>query len=272
MSDAKAAKKPTSLLDKMMSADPRSWNKYLALLYVVQGIIILVVSLNRNFPITTSFLGLDTLQTQAQGHTVLATGTQHLLDVNLTYLVAAYLFLSAVAHGLAATKLRSFYERDLKRGVNKIRWIEYALNTSIMVVLVGLLAGVQDLSTLLLLFSSTAVMNLLGLVMETHNQGARKINWLNYVVGCISGVLPWVVLAIYFISGGLYGVVPPGFVYRASGTVFLLVIFVAVNMYLLYRKVGNWKQYVYGERVYMLLSFIAKTALAWQLFAGNLRP
>jgi hypothetical protein len=46
----------------------------------------------------------------------------------------------------------------------------------------------------------------------------------------------------------------------------------AVNMYLQYRKVGKWKDYLYGERVYVLLSLIAKSALAWQVFFGTLRP
>jgi hypothetical protein len=43
-------------------------------------------------------------------------------------------------------------------------------------------------------------------------------------------------------------------------------------MYLQYRKVGKWKDYLYGEVVYVALSLIAKSALAWQIFSGTLRP
>jgi len=46
----------------------------------------------------------------------------------------------------------------------------------------------------------------------------------------------------------------------------------AVNMYLQYKKKGRWADYLYGERLYMILSLVAKTALAWQIFAGSLRP
>ncbi len=46
----------------------------------------------------------------------------------------------------------------------------------------------------------------------------------------------------------------------------------AVNMLLQYRRLGRWRDYLYGERVYMLLSLTAKSALAWQVFAGTLQP
>jgi len=41
-------------------------------------------------------------------------------------------------------------------------------------------------------------------------------------------------------------------------------------MALQYKKVGPWKDYLYGERMYMILSLVAKSALAWQVFGGVL--
>jgi len=46
----------------------------------------------------------------------------------------------------------------------------------------------------------------------------------------------------------------------------------AVNMLLQYKKVGLWKNYIFGEAMYILLSLLAKSALAWQVFGGTLRP
>ena len=253
-------------------ASLQRWNKWLAVLYAAQGLVILVLSVARTYPVTTNFLGVDMLQTQTQGHTVFAAGTQHLFDVNLAYLVAAFLFMAAIAHGLIATNLRSHYEKELKKSINKIRWIEYTFSASTMMVAIGLLVGVQDISTLLMLFGLTAVMNLLGLVMELWNQDARKVNWLSYVIGCIAGIVPWIVVAIYLISGGAYGVAAPVFVYWIFGSMFVLFASASVNKYLQYRKVGNWTNYLYTERVFMILSLVAKTALAWQIFAGTLHP
>jgi hypothetical protein len=44
----------------------------------------------------------------------------------------------------------------------------------------------------------------------------------------------------------------------------------AINMWLQYRRVGRWRSYLFGERTYILLSLVAKSLLAWQVFAGTL--
>ena len=45
----------------------------------------------------------------------------------------------------------------------------------------------------------------------------------------------------------------------------------AINMYLQYKGVGRWKDYLYGEKVYIILSLTAKSVLAWFVFGGTLR-
>jgi len=46
----------------------------------------------------------------------------------------------------------------------------------------------------------------------------------------------------------------------------------ALNQYLQYKRIGKWSDYLYGEKMYILLSFVAKSLLAWQVFTGTLRP
>lgn len=273
MSAAKrSATKNGNLVEKLMNASLQGWNKYLAAIFAIQGVIILVLSANRTYPVSTNYLGIDTMQSQAQGQQIYGTGTQHLFDINLAYLIAAFFLIAAITHVLLATKLRPTYEQDVKKGINKVRWIEYALCAGIMMLLIGLLVGVQDAATLLLLFGATAGMSVLGLVMEVVNQGARNVRWLTYFVGLSVGALPWIVIAIYLISGGIYGTTAPGFVYWVSGVMLLIFAAFAVNMYFIYHKTGKWQDYLYGERVFMILSLIAKTALAWLVFAGILHP
>jgi hypothetical protein len=43
-------------------------------------------------------------------------------------------------------------------------------------------------------------------------------------------------------------------------------------MVLQYKKVGRWKDYLFGERVYIVLSLAAKTTLAWLIFSGIFAP
>ena len=53
-------------------------------------------------------------------------------------------------------------------------------------------------------------------------------------------------------------------------TLFILFNCFAINQWLQYRGKGKWADYLYGERVYLILSLVAKSALAWQVFGGTL--
>ena len=53
-------------------------------------------------------------------------------------------------------------------------------------------------------------------------------------------------------------------------SLFLLFNCFAMNQWLQYRRVGRWADYRFAERCYIAWSFIAKSALAWQVFANIL--
>jgi hypothetical protein len=197
----------------------------------------------------------------------------HIVDFPILPLVAVFLLISSIAHFIMASpRYYPSYVRNLKKGINYVRWYEYALSASLMVVLIGTLSGVNDIPTMILLFALTAAMNLFGLEMELRNQGRDKVDWTPFVFGCIVGIVPWIVLAWYFfaaLSSSADAV--PTFVYFILGILFVFFFSFALNMWLQYKKVGPWKNYLFGERVYMILSLTAKSALAWQIFGGTLR-
>ena len=246
----------------------RIWNIFMGFLHLVQGLLIILLTNNFTLPITTSFLTFN----QSMGK--LWPETNVLVNVPFGILVAVFLFISAVAHfTVSSPGVFGWYVNNLKKGINYARWYEYAFSASLMIVLIAMLCGVYDLGALIMAFALTGVMNLCGLVMEVHNQTTKKTNWTSFVVGCIAGIAPWVAIAIYFFgslaqAGG--GV--PKFVYAILPILFVFFFCFAVNMVLQYKKVGPWRDYLFGERVYILLSLIAKSALAWQVFAGTLRP
>ena len=62
----------------------------------------------------------------------------------------------------------------------------------------------------------------------------------------------------------------PSFVYGIFLSIFVLFNLFALNQFLQYRRVGRWRDYLYGERIYLVLSLTAKSALAWQIFANTL--
>lgn len=252
-------------------ADLRRYNLIAAFLHAVQGVLVLVFSKPGNSqPITTSFLTKDQLASQAAGHPVTVAASHHLFDLNLAYIVAAFFFITAAAHLIIATWKRRVYEYDLKRGVNRARWIEYAFTLSIMMAGVALLSGVFDLASLLMIVALMAVMSLLGMNMELRNQGLKQVDWASYSLGVAAGIVPWIVLLIYELSAHNYGNGIPGFVYWIYASMLVLFATIALNFYLQFKRLGKWSTYLYGERAYIIISFVAKAALAWQVFAGTL--
>lgn len=251
------------------------WNVAMAVFHAVQAALVLWLAkpdLGLQ-SVTTNYLTKDGMASTVD-RPVLVSATRHLFDVNLAWLVAAFFLLSALAHASIATWYRKRYEADLQNGINKARWVEYSLSASTMMVAIALLAGVFDLGSLVMMFALTAVMNLCGLVMELVNKGHNKVDWSSYIVGCIAGIAPWVVYLFYIVGSAKYGEGggPPTFVYYILASIFLFFNSFAVNMYLQYRKKGKWADYLYGEKMYMVLSLVAKAVLAWQVFAGALRP
>jgi hypothetical protein len=238
----------------------------MAAFHAVQGVAILLISRTFDIGITGSYLTFNhTTQT-------LEPATTHLFNLSLPMLIAIFFFLSAAAHLIIATIYNRRYNRNLKLGMNKARWIEYSISASIMMVAIALLVGVYDFTNLVMIFVLVAIMNLLGLVMEIHNQTTKKTNWISYWIGCLAGIIPWFVIGFYFWLSADKGSAPPTFVYWIFVSIFIFFSCFAVNMVLQYKKIGPWKDYLYGERAYIILSLVAKTLLAWQVFAGTLRP
>jgi hypothetical protein len=162
----------------------------------------------------------------------------------------------------------------LARGQNPARWVEYAFSSSVMIVVIATLSGIQEVGTLVAIFGINAAMNLFGWSMEAANEGRERPQWLHFNFGVIAGIVPWIVIAIAL---GTAATEPdaaaiPAFVIAIFVSLFISFNVFAINMILQYRKVGRWSDYLYGERAYMLFSLVAKTLLAWQVFAGTLRP
>lgn len=178
-----------------------------------------------------------------------------------------------MAHLFIATLYQNKYEQDLKKDINRARWYEYSLSASVMIVAIAMLVGIYDVATLVAMFALTAIMNLMGLVMEVTNQDRNHPNWLSYNIGVVAGAIPWVTIAWYFWASSQYGnTAPPTFVYWIFVSIFVFFSSFALNMWLQYKKVGKWADYLYGERAYIILSLVAKSALAWQVYAGTLQP
>lgn len=241
----------------------RRFNLFMGLLHLGQGVAMLALSSAFTLPVRASFLTLDPATDR------LVPAPRTLVELRIGPLVAAFLLLSALAHLLIASpRVFDWYARNLRRGINYARWIEYAVSASLMIVVIAMLVGIYDIAALVALFAVNAAMIAFGLMMEVHNQATERTNWTAFWLGSVVGAVPWIAIGIYlFATPGV-----PTFVYWIYLSIFVFFNAFAINMVLQYRRVGRWCDYLYGERAYIILSLVAKSLLAWQVFAGTLRP
>lgn len=245
----------------------RRFNAVMGVVHLVQGILMLVLSTDFSLPVNASFLEFDEAANQ------LIPVRETIVGLQIGPMVAAFLFLSALAHFLiSAPGIYEWYSRNLQKGINYARWVEYSFSASLMIVIIAMLVGIYDIVSIISLFALNAMMILFGWMMELHNQTTEKTNWTSYWFGCLAGIVPWIAIAIYLGGSAAGEGGPPGFVYGIFASIFVFFNIFALNQVLQYKKVGPWRDYLYGERAYVVLSLVAKSLLAWQVFAGTLRP
>jgi hypothetical protein len=241
----------------------RTWNALLAVAHAAQGVAILLLASGATIPITWSYLDGP----PATG----AQTTETLVKLPFGPAVAAFLFLAALDHGLmAAPRVTDWDRRNLANRMNPARWWEYSVSASWMVVLIAMLTGLRDVGALVAIFGVNAAMILCGLLMERVNRDEDgAVDWRPFVYGSLLGVVPWVAIGIQLGHGESRADVPT-FVFAIFLSLFVLFFSFAVNMALQYLRVGPWRDYLFGERMYLVLSLVAKSVLAWQVFAGAL--
>ncbi len=239
----------------------RLYNIVMGFFHAAQGVVVLALANDFSLPVTASFLG-GPPGTPPSAPTVL-------FDVRVAWAVAAFLFMSATAHFLvSAPGIFPWYVRNLKADRNYARWIEYSFSSSLMVILIAMLTGLYDVAAIIAIFGANAAMILFGWVMEKYEQPGNP-NWLSFIFGCIVGLAPWIGIGVYLWSPGT-SANPPGFVYAIFVLLFILFNTFAINMVLQYKKVGPWRDYLFGESSYIMLSLVAKSLLAWMIFANTL--
>jgi hypothetical protein len=185
-----------------------------------------------------------------------------------------FLLFAAIDHLLmAAPGIWPWYRDNLRKNINYARWMEYSISASLMIVLIALITGISDIGAIIAIFGVNAAMILFGLDTEMFNRTRDRVNWWPYIFGCIAGAVPWIIIAYQVVGAdnrAPAGEGVPTFVYGIIISLFVLFNSFAINMVLQYKKVGPWRDYLFGEKAYILLSLTAKTALAWQIFANTL--
>lgn len=240
----------------------RRYNIVVGLILLLQAAVVVVLSNDFSLPVTASYLEGPPGTTPGDPVTLLNT------PVGLT--VAGFLALSGIALLLVATLWLGGYDRDLARHRNRARWVEYAVTSSMMIVLIAQVTGITDVAALAAIFAVNAAMIFFGWLQEDFEEPGSG-GWLPFIFGCIVGIVPWLIIAFFVAApGSTSGAEPPTFVYGIIVSLFLFFNVFALNQFLQYKRIGRWSDYLVGERAYITLSLVAKSLLAWQVFAGTL--
>ena len=260
----KVPRKPDGAVSPKAATKLRRYNVLMGTLHLVQAVAILALANGFTLPVVATFMK------NAPG--VEAPTVTELFDFRYAWGVAAFLLVSAVAHYvIASPQYFPRYIAGLERGRNYARWVEYSVSSSIMIVLIAMLVGIADIAALLALAGVNASMILFGLVQEKYEAPGKDVSLISYWFGVLAGAIPWIAITIYLVSPGV-AAEPPAFVYGIFFSLFVFFNCFAIVMVLQYKKIGKWSNYVYGESTYVLLSLVAKSLLAWQVFAGTLAP
>jgi hypothetical protein len=258
---------PTPAPDPATAQRLRAANLAAAAFHLVSAVLFLLLVTDFDLPITAAYPNEDPALTER------LFPTEILTEVTIGYGVAAFSLLSAIFHLLVGTTANASYNRAIAATQNPYRWIEYSVSSTLMIVLIVMLLGDYDIGALIGVAAANVSMILFGWLMERHNTpGADDLDWYPFVFGCIAGIAPWIVGGVYFAGAlGNADEAVPTWVWALFFSVFALFNCFAVNQFLQYRGKGRWRDYVFGEGVYIGLSFVAKTALMWQIYFGTVR-
>ena len=237
----------------------RAWNLGLTLLHFAQAALIVVLAGDFAISVTSTF------PEGPPGSA--APPPSALFDVPIGWATALFLGLAALDHLVTATVGRSTYERDLKRGINRFRWVEYSFSATLMVVLISLYSGVTGVDALIAIAGANVAMILFGWIQELMNPpGRTRTTMLPFWFGTLAGLAPWVAIVVNVVGADTV----PGFVYGIVVAQFVFFFSFGLNQWLQYRGIGRWMDYAFGEKGYLVLSLVAKSVLAWQIFGGSL--
>lgn len=237
----------------------RAWNLALTALHLVQAIVIVLIAGNFAIDVTSTF-------PEGPPGTRIPLA-EPLFGVRIGVVIGLFLLLAAVDHFVTATVARSTYESDLRSGINRFRWVEYSISATLMVLLICAYSGITSISALLGITGANVAMILFGWIQERSNPpGRSSTSMMAFWFGTVAGLAPWAAIVVNVIGSETI----PGFVYGIVIAEAILFFSFGLNQWLQYRGVGRWNDYLYGEKVYLVLSLVAKSVLAWFIYFGSL--
>ena len=164
------------------------------------------------------------------------------------------------------------YDDMIASNKNPLRFIEYSISASIMLIAIAVLNGVTDINLLISIAVLTASCQLCGLAVEFIHE--RSIKVLLHCIGWLQFCWAYgIIFHAFFRSissandSGNIG--PPSFVYVIVIVLFLLYASFGFVQLVEVIQDGDFNRYT-KEKCYVVLSLTAKLILGWMIFSNVL--
>jgi hypothetical protein len=212
-------------------------------------------------------------------------------SISIQMMIASYFTMVTVHHlSMLTDVVHQRYLKDLANNTNTFRWCEYAVTASTIVFVLGFLAGVEDITMLMILFLNMVLVIVTGAWAEW--DGLKS--WFPHVCSWLLFAHMWgqLFLQVWKLEAGIavIGSAPDKFnvvhATVAQGSVeetvlrlkilhplmprmFILFCLFGVVQTLQMLQIGPWKHYFAAEVSYIALSLITKTTMGFFVLHAN---
>lgn len=245
----------------------RRWQAASAVLFAGLALAAGIMMTNNSYQLVLGHWAKDDFASQQSA--ALAPAVHPVFDVEARWMGVGVLAISAILPLLYVSRLEVNYERALRVKVLPWRWIDLGVTGALMVQLIAVLSGVQELMLVKLAGDAVLIAALLGWLAERQNTGAGRPVWSAYLIGLFSGVLPWFVIGGAAVSTVLFGFVRTSwYVYALYASTLIGFGLIALNQYKQLRRQKRWKDYLFTERNYVVINLLTKVAFGVILIIG----
>lgn len=188
------------MLDK--AKQNKIWQIYAAgiFIYIILIVLALVHMNQSSFNITTNYLTNNDLATQT--NTVFAPAASTLWTIQYRYALVALLAFSVI---IPALYIYWILTHKKKIDFHKARWIDCAITSAFLIVLITLLSSLEDLMTIVLVGGLVLLGSSLFWIATHQYDIDKSIYNKTFALGIFSIVLPWILIALYTSGTWVYG-------------------------------------------------------------------
>lgn len=246
---------PLSPLEKI-----RSVHLSMGLVYLIFAAIVLFFVSTLPKMVTLQFQARDLFA--SEDLVVLTPAYEVLFNIQPRYLLVASLLAGVVGAVLMAGWLRRRYEAALAGKVSGLRWLTIGVSSGLLIIYLGLLAGVHDLIVLKLSADLIFLTTMFAWLAERDNVNGGRPRWMAFILSLFTGVLAWLPIAASLIGTSLFGMERFGWhVYALAAVTLTGFTAFALNQYLLISGRKVQKDFTVTENSYLRIDLFTKFAV-----------